>query len=478
MVQKAQQLLRDNKLVRWTALVLLASMMLFAYMFVDILSPVKSMLEQDLLWDSTTFGFYGGSEFFLNVFVGFLIIAGIILDKMGIRFTVLLSGALMVIGAAIKFYALTDAFAATEFAGWLNSWWTDIPASAKLASFGFMIFGSGTEMAGITVSKAIVKWFQGKELAMAMGVEMAIARVGVAFAALLAPRLYEWQLFPASKISQPVMFTLLLLCIGMICFIMYCFQDKKLDKQMGDYEMEPEEPFHFSDLGKIFSSLPFWIVALLCVTYYSAIFPFQKFAIDMLSNNLGMAEKDAGMIFFWFPLGAAAITPFLGNFKDKKGKGVSMLILGAVLLLCTHLVFAFLPWFGTGTLAVVVALVAIVILGISFSLVPASLWPSVPKIIDNSILGSAYALIFWIQNWGLMGYPMLIGKILDMTNKSPEEIQALKEAGEAVPPTDYTYAMLAFAALGIVAFLLAFLLLKLNKKNHWGLQLPENPEAK
>ena len=179
-MKSARRLLKDSAAARWTALVLLALMMFFAYMFVDVLSPLKSMLATQMGWDSATFGIYGSSEFFLNVFVLFLIIAGIILDKMGIRFTVVLSGAMMVVGALIKYYALSDTFASSSLAHWLNSWWVTLPASAKLASLGFMIFGSGCEMAGITVSKAIVKWFTGKEMALAMGVEMAIARLGVA----------------------------------------------------------------------------------------------------------------------------------------------------------------------------------------------------------------------------------------------------------------------------------------------------------
>ena len=264
-VKSARRLLKDSAAARWTALVLLALMMFFAYMFVDVLSPLKSMLATQMGWDSATFGIYGSSEFFLNVFVLFLIIAGIILDKMGIRFTVVLSGAMMVVGALIKYYALSDAFASSSLAHWLNSWWVTLPASAKLASLGFMIFGSGCEMAGITVSKAIVKWFTGKEMALAMGVEMAIARLGVALVMVTSPRLAKH--FTDMGVRAPVLLVLALLCVGFICFIAYTFLDRKLDKQTGETGVEPDDPFRFRDLGKLVTNRPFLIIALLCVLY-------------------------------------------------------------------------------------------------------------------------------------------------------------------------------------------------------------------
>ena len=453
-VKSARRLLKDSAAARWTALVLLALMMFFAYMFVDVLSPLKSMLATQMGWDSATFGIYGSSEFFLNVFVLFLIIAGIILDKMGIRFTVVLSGAMMVVGALIKYYALSDTFASSSLAHWLNSWWVTLPASAKLASLGFMIFGSGCEMAGITVSKAIVKWFTGKEMALAMGVEMAIARLGVALVMVTSPRLAEH--FTDMGVRAPVLLVLALLCVGFICFIAYTFLDRKLDKQTGETGVEPDDPFRFRDLGKLVTNRPFLIIALLCVLYYSAIFPFQKYAVNMFECNLGMSSTEAGDIFFWFPIGAAIITPVLGNFLDNKGKGASMLMLGAVLMFVCHLVFA------TVHLNLPIALAAIVLLGISFSLVPASLWPSVPKLVPNAYLGTAYALIFWIQNIGLMSFPIVIGKVLDSTNApgtSPTEL-------------NYTPAMLVFASLGVIAFFLGFWLKMEDRKHHYGLELP------
>ncbi len=467
MVETFQKKLSDSAAWRWTALVLLASAMFFGYIFVDILSPLKDLLQTQRGWDSVAFGHYAGSEPFLNVFVFFLIFAGIILDKMGVRFTAILSGSVMVLGAALNWYAVTDSFETSGLKSFMDgilnlpsSWWNvtpwyeGMPASAKLAAIGFMIFGCGTEMAGITVSRGIVKWFTGHEMALAMGVEMAIARVGVAVVMLGAPVLAN--ITPVS-VSRPVAFSLALLCIGLMCFITYGFMDKKLDAQ-GATE-EKDEPFKVKDIGKILSLRMFWIVALLCVLYYSAIFPFQKYAINMLQCDLGFTASQAGLVFFVFPLGAAAITPFLGNYLDHKGKGATMMILGAILMIACHLTFAFVV---PATQSVVITYIAIILLGISFSLVPAAMWPSVPKLIDNKLLGSAYALIFWIQNIGLYAFPMIIGSVLAACNPGVTDPTKL----------DYTVPMCLFASLGVLALFLGLYLKLLDKKGGYGLEEP------
>lgn len=467
MTEKVNRLMRDSAAARWTALILLASMMFFAYTFVDILSPLQSLLQTTKGWTPEAYGAYQGSETFLNVFVFFLIFAGIILDKIGVRYTALLSGGLMVIGACVNYYALSPAFTGSAAEEFLKGFWNffpfyeGMPSSAKMAAFGFMIFGCGVEMAGITVSKGIVKWFKGKEMALAMGLEMAIARIGVAAAVLISPALARAGMVP--DVSRSVLFCVVLLLIGFICFGVYFFMDKKLEQQMGESGEEPEDPFKVSDLGQIFSSGVFWTVALLCVLYYSAIFPFQKYAINMLQCNLDFSEANAGLIFAVFPLGAAAITPFLGNFLDRKGKGATMLIFGALLMIVCHLTFALvLPATKGGVAAPTIAFFAIILLGISFSLVPAALWPSIPKLVDNRLLGSAYAVIFWIQNIGLFAFPMLIGNVLSAVN--PGITDPLKY--------NYTVPMLIFASLGVLALLLGLFLKYLDKKNHYGLEEP------
>ena len=443
--------MNDSPIARWSVLILVALMMFFAYMFVDVMSPLKSLVESSLGWNSGVFGTYAASEYILNV-CGFLIIAGVILDKLGVRFSGVLSAGLMVLGAAIKFVGVSDWFQTTQFAQWLGSWWVEMPASAKMASLGFMIFGCGCEMEGTNVSKILAKWFKGKEMALAMGLEMAIARLGVFGAMWIAPAISNK--FGAS-IMAPVGFCAALLVIGLINFIIFGIMDRKFDSQLVEAglateEKSPEDEFHVSDLGAIFKSKMFWIVALLCVLYYSAIFPFQRYATNFIEETLSIPNDEAAHLFSFFPVLAMVLTPLLGMFLDRVGKGASMLMAGACVMIVCHLSFAFLlpvlpyKWFAT---------LLIVVLGVSFSLVPAALWPSVPKIIDEKILGSAYCLIFWVQNIGLCLVPVLIGNLREATG------------GYLVP-------MIVFAAFGVLAFVFSLLLKKEDKRKGYGLELP------
>lgn len=452
MVETIQRKINDSFVVRWSALILIALMMFFGYMFVDVMSPLKSLIESTRGWDSATFGTYAASEYFLNVFVFFLIFAGIILDKMGIRFTGVLSASLMVLGASVKFVGITDWFQTTGLCAWLDSWWTAFPGSAKMASLGFMIFGCGCEMAGTTVSKAIAKWFKGKEMAMAMGVEMAIARLGVFAVMWIAPMISNR--FDKSIVA-PVAFCTALLIVGLLCYVVFVYMDRKLDKQLvaaGELKEEtsPDEEFQIKDLGRIFTSKMFWLVALLCVLYYSAIFPFQRYAPNFLEVTLHVDAESAAHLFSVFPILAMLLTPGLGLLLDFKGKGATMLMLGAIIMIACHLSFAFLlPIFPYRWLA----LLLVVVLGVSFSLVPAALWPSVPKIIDAKILGSAYCVIFWIQNIGLCLVPLLIGKVLDATG------------GYAMP-------MIIFSSFGVLAFIISLYLKVEDRRKNYGLELP------
>lgn len=451
MGEKVSKLMNDSPLARWTVLALVALMMFFAYMFVDVMSPLKSLVESDLGWNSGVFGKYAASEYILNV-CGFLIIAGVILDKLGVRFSGILSAGLMVLGAGIKFVGISDWFQATAFAQWLGSWWVEMPASAKMASLGFMIFGCGCEMEGTNVSKILAKWFKGKEMALAMGLEMAIARLGVFGVMWIAPLISAK--FDGSVLA-PLGFCGALLVIGLINFIIFGIMDRKFDRQLVEAglateEKSPEDEFHVSDLGAIFKSKMFWIVALLCVLYYSAIFPFQRYAPNFLEETLGIDAASAAQLFSCFPILAMVLTPILGIFLDRIGKGASMLMAGAVIMIACHLSFAFLlPAFPSKGFA----LALIVILGVSFSLVPAALWPSVPKIIDEKILGSAYCLIFWVQNIGLCLVPMLIGSLRQSTG-------------------GYTVPMIVFSSFGVLAFIFSFFLKKEDRAKGYGLELP------
>ncbi|WP_018338406.1 MULTISPECIES: MFS transporter [Butyricimonas] len=548
MVEKIQQTLRDSAAMRWMVLLLLAFAMFCSYIFMDILSPIKDLMQSTRGWDSTAFGTMQGSETFLNVFIFFLIFAGIILDKMGVRFTAILSGVVMLVGATINWYAVTESFQGSGLDTWftnnlnyipgfdelgISPFYKGMPASAKFAAVGFMIFGCGVEMAGITVSRGIVKWFKGREMALAMGSEMALARLGVASCMIFSPVFAK--LGGNIDVSRSVAFGVILLLVALIMFIVYFFMDKRLDAQTGEAE-EKDDPFKISDLGKIMSSMGFWLVALLCVLYYSAIFPFQKYAVNMLQCNLtftsvdpdsfwatntvtviqycimlvvaaaafasnfskskgmkygllalavvsliifcymGYMRQSAETIFAVFPLLAVGITPILGNYVDHKGKAASMLIMGSVLLILCHLTFAFvLPAFrGDAIGGVIVAYITILVLGASFSLVPASLWPSVPKLVDAKIIGSAYALIFWVQNIGLWLFPLLIGKVLDNTN--PQLVADL-QSGKITPEQaaisyNYTAPLVMLACLGGAALILGFVLKAVDKKKGLGLELP------
>ncbi len=451
MTEKLHKLMNDSPVARWTVLILVASMMFFAYMFVDVMSPLKSLVESNLGWNSSVFGTYAASEYILNV-VGFLLIAGIILDKLGVRFSGVLSAGLMVLGAAIKFVGITEWFQATDFCHWLDSWWVSMPGSAKMASLGFMIFGCGCEMEGTNVSKILAKWFKGKEMALAMGLEMAIARLGVFAVMWIAPIISSRV---GGSVLAPLGFCGALLCIGLINFIIFGIMDKKFDNQLvaaglATEEKSPEDEFHVRDLGAIFKSKMFWIVALLCVLYYSASFPFQRYATNFLEETLAIEAASAARLFSCFPILAMCLTPFLGIFLDYKGKGASMLMVGSIIMIVCHLSFAFLlPIFPYKWLAVLL----IVVLGVSFSLVPAALWPSVPKIIDEKVLGSAYCLIFWVQNVGLCFVPMIIGSLRQSTG------------GYLVP-------MIVFSSFGVLAFFFSLLLKKEDRRKGYGLELP------
>ena len=448
MTELINKKLNDSKVARWTALAIVSFTMLCGYFLTDVMSPLKPMLEQELSWTSTDFGMFTSAYGWFNVFLLMLIFGGMILDKMGVRFTGFGACFLMLIGCAIKYAAV---------AGYIGQSGEILGFSSQvmIASLGYAIFGVGVEIAGITVSKIIVKWFKGKELALAMGLEMATARIGTMLAmAITVPFAKYFQ-----SVSAPVLLCLIMLCIGLISFVIYTFLDKILDASMTDQEDEAEEPFRFSDIGAIITNKGFWLIALLCVLFYSAVFPFLKYATDLMVNKYHVEEELAGFIPSLLPLGTLFLTPFFGNLYDRKGKGASIMMLGAVLLIIVHLLFT-LPilnewWFAT---------LIMIVLGIAFSLVPSAMWPSVPKIIPEKQLGTAYALIFWVQNWGLMGVPALIGWVLDKYCKLDNS------AGG--PAYDYTLPMAIFTCFGILALFIAFLLKREDKKKGYGLELP------
>ena len=447
MVQQIQKKLSDSAAARWAALAIVSVTMMFAYFFTDVMSPLEPLLtaaKEDgglgLGWTSDEYGFFSGSYGFFTVFLGLLFIGGIILDKFGIRFTGLMSTILMFGGALIKWWAVSNTFTGELFGYQMQVIW---------ACLGFALYGVGAEIAGITVSKVIVKWFTGHELALAMGAQVALARFGTAAALSFA--------LPFAKnmgaVSASIGLGAAMLCIGMLSFIVYNIMDKKEDAAVAASATEPEEGFKFSDLKLLFCNKGFWYITLLCLMFYAGVFPFLKFATKLMVIKYGVAEDIAGTIPSMLPYGTIVLTPLFGYVYDKVGKGATLMIIGSVLLTVVHAVFA-LPEVNT----VAVAIVMMVLLGIAFGLVPSAMWPSVPKIIPMQLLGTAYAMIFYIQNIGLSMVPIWIGKI----NQANTD--------EATGLIDYTQTMTTFAGFGVVAIVIAVLLLIEDKKKGYGLQ--------
>ena len=453
MVEKIQKKLSDSAAARWTALIVVSFTMMCAYFFTDVMSPLESLLTADktpgglgLGWTSDEYGFFSGAYSYFNVFLLLLFFGGIILDKFGIRFTGLMSTILMFGGALIKWWAVGHDFDGSVTLPFGIGTYS---VQVMWAVLGFAIYGVGCEIAGITVSKVIVKWFTGHELALAMGLQVALARIGTAGALALA--------LPFAKacggVSASVGLGAALLCISVVAFVVYCVMDKKEDQAAAAAQEEPEEGFKFSDLGILLGNKGFWMVAVLCLMFYAGVFPFLKFATKLMIFKYGVSESVAGLIPAMLPFGTIFLTPLFGYVYDKFGRGATLMIIGSALLTIVHVIFA-LPlnsW--------VVAIAVMIVLGVAFGLVPSAMWPSVPKIIPMKLLGTAYALIFYIQNIGLALVPVWIGKVNQANTLADGSI-------------DYTQTMEIFAAFGVVAIVISVMLLIEDKKNGYGLEKP------
>lgn len=449
---KVQTSIRNSTAARWTALCIVSFTMMAAYFFTDVMSPMKTLLENQMGWDSSDYGFFTSAYGWFNVFFLMLILGGLILDKMGIRFTGTASSILMVIGAVIKYYAIsTPALAETLIFG--------IKGQVMIASIGFAVFGVGCEVSGVAVSKIIVKWFKGKEMATAMGIQVALARVGTALAlAFTVPITNLFKTANGPAISAPILLGAVALCAGMIAYFIYTFMDKKLDEEISITTVgESEEGFRMSDVKMILTNKGFWLIALLCVLFYSCVFPFLKYAADLMVNKFNVNPDLAGAIPSVLPFGTILLTPLFGGIYDKKGKGASIMILGAFLLLFVHVMFS-IPSLNNWILAVAL----MIVLGIAFSLVPSAMWPSVAKIIPEKQLGTAYSLIFWIQNIGLMGVPFLVGKVLENYCKIPTTDGSIAY--------NYTLVMQIFSFIALLSIFVAFALKKEDKKKGYGLE--------
>jgi len=451
--------LRDSAAARWTALGIVALTMFAGYYITDVMAPLKGLLEQQLSWNSAEYGFFTSAYGWFNVFLVMLIIGGVILDKMGVRFTGVMAASIMVVGATLKFWAVSTE--TLDGVMW-HILWFDTKAQVFMAAVGFAIFGVGVEVAGITVSKIIVKWFKGKELALAMGLQVAVARMGTALALGISSPIA----LGLGHVSKPILLGLVLLCIGLIAFIIYTFMDKKLDAseaEIATADAEKEESFKLSDILHIIGNKGWWYLAILCVLFYSAVFPFLKYAADLMVMKFGVSAKLAGAIPAMLPFGTILLTPLFGGIYDKKGKGATIMIIGSLLLIIVHALFT-IPSLDHWLIAIVL----IIILGVAFSLVPSAMWPSVPKIIPDRYLGTSFSLIFWVQNWGLMGVPALIGWVLQ---KYCITGYVMKE-GVEVAIYNYTLPMAIFTGFGILALIFAFLLKAESAKKGYGLEDP------
>ena len=499
--QKIQKKLNDSAVARWSALAIVSFTMMMAYFFTDVMGPLEAPLTtkgklvyfnngsylaadslmkvstqeiasaEDIVvgneytikytdkqntpqeetvkvtsaidglgWGSDDYGIFSGAYGYINVFLLMLFFGGIILDKCGIRFTGLMSTSLMFIGAMIKWYAVSRGFEDEVFG---------LPTQVAIACLGFAIYGVGCEIAGITVTKVIAKWFTGHELALAMGLQVALARVGTACALFFALPLAQ----NFGIVSAPVMIGASTLCIGMLSYIVYCVMDKKLDASQSatEGEADSEEQFKMSDLKVIFCNKGFWLITLLCLMFYSAVFPFLKFATNLMIIKYEVSPSLAGIIPGLLPFGTILLTPIFGSMYDRMGKGATLMLIGSALLTVVHILFA-LPILNVWWFAVIV----MILLGIAFSLVPSAMWPSVPKIIPMKQLGSAYAIIFYIQNIGLSMVPVLIGNVI--------------KSNTVNGTTDYTAPMAIFAFFGVVAVIISLLLKGADKKYNYGLE--------
>lgn len=456
---RIQKKLSDSKTARWSVLALVAFTMLCGYFITDMMAPLQDLLQTPVMggglgWSGDDYGTFTSAYGWFNVFLLMLIFGGMILDKMGVRFTGLMATCIMIVGVCIKYFGISHDFGGATVSVFGTEWGYPL----LIASLGFALFGMGIEIAGITVSKIIVKWFKGKEMALAMGLEMACARIGTGLAIGVTPFLSRAF---GNSISMPVFIGLILLCIGLLSFLVFIVMDKKLDAEVAaaNNQGEPEEPFRFRDILDIISLKGFWYIALLCVLFYSAVFPFLKYAPSLMINKFHIEPSLSGLIPSILPFGTILLTPFFGNLYDRKGKGATIMMIGAIMLVFIHLTFSISAldnW--------IVALILIVLLGIAFSLVPSAMWPSVPKIIPENKLGTAYALIFWVQNWGLMGVPYLIGKVLDK--------YCITGYVNSKPTYDYTIPMLIFTCFGVLALIVSILLKAEDKKKGYGLQEP------
>ncbi|MDR1865942.1 MAG: MFS transporter [Bacteroidales bacterium] len=439
--------LRNLKTVRWFILILVSFTMFFGYFIADVMAPLMDMLKDEFEWSATEYGIFNSAYGWFNVFLFMLVISGMILDKFGARITGTGACILMIVGCGLKYYAVSKVFSG-EILGLRTQVFT--------ASIGFAVFALGFETAGVTVSKTVVRWFKGREIALAMGIQLALARLGTALAMATTIPLAKY----FQSLSAPILLGLAALCIGLVTFLAFCVMERKT--YASGVSEEKEIPFRMRDFVFIVANRGFWLISLLCVLFYSSVFPFLKYATSLMINKYNVAPEWAGNIPAILPLGTILLTPFFGNLYDKKGRGAGIMIAGSVMLVVIHFLFS-LPLLNVWWFAAVL----MILLGISFSLVPSAMWPAVAKIIPENRLGTAYSVIFWVQNVGLSLVPLLIGWILDKYCSAEQGATSFY---------DYTLPMIIFTCFGLAAVAVAVLLKREDKRKAYGLELPNISE--
>ena len=464
MTEKISSSLRESKSARWIVLILVSFTMMCMYYLTDAMAPLQQYLQTNLKWSATEYGLFTSGYGWFNVFLLMLVFSGMFLDKLGTRFTGVLAIAVMLVGAGIKYWAISGHITGSLTIA-IGSWQIlgETSRSAVFAGLGFAIFGVGCEMFGISANKAVVRWFKGKEMALAIGLNTSTGRIGTALAMFTPLPLYNL----TKNVSTPVIVSIILLLIGLLVFLLFTVLDKRLDKEETAAGVEAEEEFKFADIKEIASNRAFWYIAILCVLFYSAVFPFIKFATNLIVQKFAVGDTFAGYIPALLPFSALLLTPVFGGISDKKGKAASIMIVGSILLVLVHLLFS-IPSLNSFPIAIGL----VMLLGIAFSLVPSAMWPSVAKIIPHSKLGTAYAMIFWVQNWGLMLVPLLIGSVLDKYCIIGTLTKMVDGKEQHLTQYNYMIPMLIFACFGVLAIVFAFLLKAEDKKMGYGLEKP------
>lgn len=418
-MSKLFKTLKDTGAIRWVALLCLALPMFASYFFDDIFSTINQEFEDPSMvalgWSMADYGFYRSAYSLLCIFGG-LIICGMLLDRWGVRLTGSIFVGLMVGGAALITYAISESFAGSRLCAWLSGVFAK--PSLSLAYAGCAMFGLGSEIAGVTVNRAIAKWFKGREIALAMGLQLALARLGTAVALIVVPRIVELEGYiPFSETSKPAVVGMVLLLGALVLWGLFVAMDYGADRRgaaagaaaagASDTGSSAEDRFRFRDVLKVITDRHFILISLLCVFFYCCVVSFRKFATAILMPRFGIDSDVASVMVAMIPFFTLVFAPLFGAVADRVGRGTKIMILGSAMILFSHLTVAFapgVPAFG---------FIAIGVLGLGYSLVPAAMWPSLPKIIAESRLGTAFSLVYWVQNIGLFTVPIVVGHIID-----------------------------------------------------------------